>query len=134
MTIQAPDPVSSVADTIKVVAIVLVFLLVFGLIGYLVYTKSKLESQVADDRGVITALQSANQDWKTQTDSANAALKKLKDDTAARAATAATAETQAQAANADYLKAASNIEAAKPKGDDCAASKALLDNFFKVKK
>ena len=131
MTLSLPDPTSSTTSMVKVVAIVLAVLAIFGLVGYLAYTKSQLERKITDDARVISSFQNANESWKAAAESANAKLKAAQAAADQRAIEAQKAIDAAKAQAKVYLTTATNILAVKPKGDDCEATKALLDNFYK---
>ena len=134
MTVQIPDPVSNVASAAKVIAVVVLVLAIVGVIGYLAYTKSQLEKQITQDATLISDLQNSNADWKTQTDAANEAVKKAQTEAVAAQAQAEAAQQVAIRVDSAYGDAAKTIEATKPQGDECAATKALVDSFYKVKK
>jgi len=72
----SPDPISEV----KNIVLMVVFSILMGLIGYLGYAKSLLQTQVAQQKTDITALTDQNTNFKTQVDATNATIQKMHDD------------------------------------------------------
>ena len=120
------DPIAE----IKTVIIMVVCIVLIGLIGYLAYTKSLLETKVAEQQVDISSLQEQNVNFKTQAEASNAAFQKIQSDAMAREAAAAesiaTANRQATAFEAE----AKRLAAVNPVGDDCAATKSFLKSYF----
>lgn len=126
MSLLPDDPVEKAVFIVKVViGVVLV-----GIIAYLAYTKSLLETEVAQQKTEIVQYQNANTEWKTQTAKANAALKATIDEAARRETVANKAIAVAQAKANSFLNKAKQISSVKPEGDDCAAAAKLLDTYF----
>jgi len=96
--------------------------------------RSHLQTQVAEDATLITSLKNANENFTTITQQVNASIKKMQDDEAVRAAASAKAVASANASAKSIMAAATKIGEAKPVGDDCAATKLLLDKFFPATK
>lgn len=95
----SPDPISSGINSVKFIIISVIVVAVLGVLGYLAYTKSKLQTQLAQAQTDIVALTAANENWKTTSEQANAAI-------AAQAAADKQREEQAAAAIADAQKSA----------------------------
>ena len=125
-----PDPVSQG----KNIVIAVIVVVVLGIIGYLSYTKSRLETKLAQAQTDIVALTDANNDWKTATDNANKAMKDAIDQAAAREAAAAKGVAEAKNLAKQYEARANEIMRSIPKGDDCVATKRLTDSYFGAKK
>jgi cell division protein FtsB len=120
------DPIGEIKTVITVVILVALM----GIICYLAYTKSLLETKVAQQETDITALTDQNTNFKTQVEASNAAIKKMHDDGVARA-TAAAQSIAAANRQADAFEAtAKRLVAASPVGDDCTATKAFLKSYL----
>lgn len=98
--------------------------------GYEMYTKSLLQTQVANQQIQITSLSDANDQWKTQTLAANTALKSIQNSQDAR-------DKAAQAAMAQAVKDAQSHEAEaqvilkkKVTGDDCTAANKIFNDYL----
>ena len=120
------DPIAEV----KFVVLSVVAVVIFGIIGYLAYTKQELKTQVAELQLENQQYKTANDDWQTKTESANAALAQFKKDALARETLAANALTEAKRQNDTYTATAKAIMASKPSGDDCTAAKSVLNSYF----
>lgn len=120
------DPVGQVKAIILAVA----FAVLFGIIGYLAYTKSLLETEVAQQQTDITALTDQNTNFKTQVEASNAAINKMHDDGLARAAAAAQSIAEANRQADAFETTAKRLAAVAPVGDDCTATKAFLKSYF----
>ena len=128
MTLPLPDPVSEVKTTL----ILILAIAVLGTIGYLAYTKLALEKTVAEQQLDISALTTANQDWKAQTDRANSALMALQTEAAIRQKGVEGALADAAKQAAILQKQINDLQNTKPTDpDDCKAAKALADSYLK---
>jgi len=130
MTIQAPDPVSGVAKAIEWIVIGLVILVVLGSIWYIDHLRGKVSDQAAE----IKTYQVTNKNLGDAVDTCNAGVQRIKDEGDARAAVAAQAVKAAQTESAKISQEAAAIMSAKPtESDDCKATKAFLDDYYRRK-
>jgi cell division protein FtsB len=120
------DPIGE----IKTVILVMAFSALLGLIGYLGYTKSLLQTEVAQQKTDITALTDQNTNFKTQVEASNAAIEKMRSDGLAREAAAVPSIAEANRQAAAFEETARRLAAASPVGDDCTATKAFLKTYF----
>lgn len=130
MSLPVPDPISET----KTIFFVAIAVLVAAVIGYLAYTKSLLQTEVAQDATLIVEYRTQNDDWKVKTDEANKAIKALQDEVLASQQAVEAAQKQAEVVQQQHDIVAHNIETILPFGDDCAATKKILDNYFRGKK
>lgn len=122
----SPDPISEV----KNIVLVVIFTALIGLIGYLGYTKSLLQTQVAQQKTDITALTDQNSDFKSQVEATNAAIQQMHTDGLARAAAAAQSIAEAERQASAFEATAKALATAAPVGDDCSATKTFLKKYF----
>lgn len=115
---------------IKAVILIIVLAVLFGLIGYLAYTKSLLQTQVAQQQTDITALTDQNTNFKTQVEASNVAVQKMRTDALARQSAAAESIAAANRQADAFEATARRLAAVTPVGDDCTASKAFLKTYF----
>ena len=126
----SPDPISQV----KNICLAVIVVVVLGIIGYLSFTKARLETKLAQAQTDIYALTDANQDFKTQVEAANKALQATIDESTARAARAEKDVKTAEALSNQYLIRAREILRTHPDWTDCVATKKLFDSYFGGKK
>ena len=120
------DPI----DEVKTIVAIVIIATLMGLVGYLAYTKSLLETQVAEQQNDITALTDQNANFKSQAEAANAVITKMHDDDVARTAAAAKSISAADRQASVFEDAAKKIGIATATGDDCEATKTLLKNYY----
>ena len=125
-----PDPVGNSVSAIKIIVGAVVGVIIIGIVGYLAYTKSLLETQVANDALTISQYEIANTNWAEQSAKASKAIADLKADAASRAAEAERRVEAARNEAQSYLNRANTIAASKPAGDDCTAAKNLANAYF----
>lgn len=130
MTIQAPDPISEGILAVKI----MVGVLILALIVCMGFKIKSLEAANAEQATEIVEYKNANDDWKSKTDAANAAIKQLQDETAAAEQAVAAAQKQAAVTQQSANDNAKKIEATMPVGDDCSATKKLTDTYFARKR
>ena len=145
----SPDPISSGLNSVKFIIITVVVVAILGVIGYLAYTKSELQTQLAQAQTDIVALTAANENWKTNSETQNAAIaaqaaadKQRADQAAAAVAVAQKASDQDTKDAADIMaikappapaQAVPGAPAATP-DPQCAAAEKLMNSYFGVKK
>ena len=131
MTMPIPNPVFQ-ALTIAKIVVAVIILCVIGYVGFRI---KSLEATNAEQATEIVEYKNANDDWKTKTDSANAAIKQLQDETAAAEKAVADAQKQAAVVQQSANDSAKKIEATVPQSpDDCAATKKLTDAYYGKKR
>lgn len=124
------NPVSEAVTIIKVTILVAVI----AVIGYMGYRIKSLEADNAQQAIEIVEYKSANDDWKSKTDTANAAIKQFQDEADAAEKAVAVALKQAASVQQIQIISAKRIEALTPQGDDCTATKKLTDIYFGKKR
>lgn len=126
MTVQLPDPISNIKNAL----IIAVVIIVVAIIGYLAYTKSLLQTQVAQQQGEIEQYKTANDDWARANAQQDAAIKNLKTLSNTRAEAAAKALAASQSKAKGFSALADTLLKQKPAGADCAATKKFLSDYF----
>lgn len=143
MTLPSVDPISNAINTAKLVVVGVFVIAALGTIGYLAYTKQKLETELAQAQTDITALTDANTNWKDATATANAALASEIADEKKRTQDAQAAVDSAQKQSDEQTKEANAIMAVKIPVDvsvsgaadpQCNAARSMMKSFFAVKK
>lgn len=113
---------------LAVIGSIIVGLALFG--GWEAYTKSRLQTEVAKQQDEIDQYKDANVSWKQQTDASNKAMAALVAQGKARDAAAVTALAASQKQAKTYSDEAFKLMKQKATGDDCAATKTFLSNYF----
>lgn len=127
MTLQTPDPVKSIADIFKWIAI-LIFLIA---IGYLIWDDNSLSKQVQDQRIEIEDYQTANNNLTTQVGLCNAAVVQLQKDSIRRQQMSENAVKAAQDLGTAAQQAVDKIlKTVASSPDICAATKSFLSQYF----
>jgi len=127
MTIQLPSPISG----IKTIAISICALAILGIFAYLIISKSYLQQDLAQSQQDVVALTQANKNWQMQVGKQNDALMSLQKDTKDREDAAKLAIVSAQKTAQTFQKQIDALNKSNPAGDDCAASKSLLQKYLK---
>lgn len=129
MTIQAPDPLTSVEGIMKAAAI----LLCIAAIVWLVWDNHSLTAEVTQQKDEIAQYKAANKEFSDLTKKQNASIKGLNDAAAARKIVADKAVAAAQKQASVYYTRAAQIMATPIKlTDECAETKQIIDNYFGV--
>lgn len=128
MSLLPSDPVSQVKT--YVVGGVIVALL--AVIGYLAYTKSLLETQVAQQQTEITSYQDANVSWAASAAEQDKKIQDIIDTASAREKAVVAAIAQAEQESKIFNQNSVKLMATKAAGSDCEATKKFLDSYFSV--
>lgn len=126
MTSLVPDPIGEV----KLVVIGAIAVVALGLIVYLGYTKSLLETKVADQALEISQYKLANETCKSNVAQANSDLKKAITSGTVRQSAVASSIKSTEKTTTPMLARAAALMVALPNGDDCAAAKSLTNSYF----
>ena len=145
----SPDPISSSLSSAKFIIITVVALIIVGAFGYEMYTKSQLQTKLAQAQTDIVALTAANENWKTNSETQNAAIAAQAAAEKQRADQAAAAVAVAQKTSDQDTKDAAAIMAVKAPptpaqaapgapvatpDPQCAAAEKLMNSYFGGKK
>ncbi len=125
-----PDPISSGLESAKLIAAGVVLIALIGWGGYETYTKSLVETDLANTKTELTQYKDANENWEKTAAEFNAKIKALAEESDARAKMATKAVADAKAAATAFDMKAKALMALTPSGDDCAATKAFLSSYY----
>lgn len=128
MNLLPSDPV----DQAKAIALAVVALLFVGLLVYLGWTKSILQTENTKLLSDNAALTFANQEWAKHSEETNRIIAKIKADSEARLKAAKDSLQRAASASEKDRASAATFASMKTTGDSCTQAKQLTDAYFWV--
>lgn len=130
MSFSFMDQVENIRKIAIIGASALLAIGVLCLVGYLTYTKSQLQEQHAEDMRTVEAYKSANQQWTDIAKTQSAKISAMQQEAEKRAKEAADALVAAQGLAKEYSDKAQALASLRPVGDDCAATRRLIDSYL----
>ncbi len=106
-----------------------VALIIAVVIMWLSIANAHLKAELATAESNNSTCHIVNDNFKTEVEKQNAAVKALQTEAAARALQSAEAEKAAAATAAHYTRAAAALMKRKAAGDECHAAKGLIDGY-----
>lgn len=126
MSLPVEDPIAE----IKAAVIIVILVILLAIIGWLAYTKSQDETQIATQETAISALTDQNSDFKKATEDTNAVIQKMQTDALAQQAAEDDAVQTAQRQAASIVARETKLLALKPVGNDCDAAKIFAKQYY----
>jgi hypothetical protein len=111
-----------------------VFVTVLSSIGWLAIARANLKAELAQARADYAMCQSANADWAAKTETSNAAVRKLREESEARQARAVEARNKAAKVAEKHADKARAILSESGKGDECRAAQRLISRYIRSRK